>query len=101
MRLDTKVYSNHNLIIPNNSEKIIELLMQSWKGRTKLHDKVEVDENDMILDINNFEIFINPKLIEFEFNRYNQITISTNFRFTMNIILISKYYLYYSNWNRK
>lgn len=90
MGLDTKIYSNHNLIIPSKSEEVIELLMQSWKGRTKIHDKVEADENDMTSDVENFEIFVNPKLIEFEFSRFNQISISTNFRFTMNIHLYLK-----------
>ncbi len=87
MGLDTKIYSNHNLIIPSKSEEVIELLMKSWKGRTKIHDKAEVDESDMTSEIDDFEIFVNPKLIEFEFSRYNQITISTNFRFTMNMYL--------------
>ena len=87
MGLDTKIYSNHNLIIPNNSKEVIELLMESWKGRVKLHYKVEVDENDVTSDVDNFEVFINPKLIELEFNKCNQITISTNFRFTMNMYL--------------
>jgi hypothetical protein len=90
MGLDTKIYSNHNLIIPKNSEEVIELFMQSWKGKIKIHDKVEVDESDMISDVENSEIFINPKSIEFEFSRFNRIPISTNFRFTMNIYLYLK-----------
>ena len=87
MGLDTKIYSNHNLIIPNKSEEVVELLMQLWKGRTKIHDKYEVAENDMTSDVDNYEIFVNPKLIEFELSRFNQIPISTNFKFTMNIYL--------------
>jgi len=87
MGLATKIYSNHKLTIPKKAEEIVEFLFQMWKGRTKIHDKVEVDEIDMTSDVDNFKIFLNPKLIEFELDRFNQITISTNFIFTMNIRL--------------
>ena len=87
MGLDTKIYSNHKLTIQKKAEEIVEFLFQMWKGRTKIHGKVEVDEIDMTSDVDNFKIFLNPKLIEFELDRFNQITISTNFIFTMNIRL--------------
>lgn len=87
MGVDTKIYSNHNLKIPNKSEDVVEFLLQSWKEKGMLYNNYEVDENDKTSDIDNFNIIINPKLIEFEFNRYNQITLGTNFMFTMNMRL--------------
>lgn len=87
MGVDTSIYSNHNLKIPSKSEDVVEFVLQSWKGRTMLHNNYDVDENETTSDIDNFKIIVNPKLIEVEFNRFNQITLGTNFRFTMNMRL--------------
>ncbi len=87
MGVDTKIYSNHNLKIPGKSEDLVELLQKVWQGRIHLDDRIEVDEKNTTLDAENFNLFINPKRIDFEFNKWCQITIGTDFEFSMDIYL--------------
>jgi len=86
MGVDTTIYLNHNLDVPAGSTEIIELLKQTWKNRIELFDQIEISEHQ-ISDPNSYKILINPKLIEYVVHKFNQITISTDFEFTMNMRL--------------
>ena len=87
MGLDTKIYCNHSLTIPNNTTKIVELISNIWNGKTKIVESIEVEENNKVQDLESYSILINPKLIEFEKERFNQITLGTDFMFSATMKL--------------
>lgn len=85
MGLDTKIYCNHSLKIPNNTTEIVELISNIWKGKTKIVESIEVEENDKVQNLESYSILIYPKFIEFEKERFNQITLGTDFLFSATI----------------
>lgn len=85
MGLDTKIYCNHSLSIPKKTEDIVKMLSQLWNGKTKIAESIEVKEEELTSEIDTYSILLNPKFIEFEKERFNQITLGTNFRFSATI----------------
>lgn len=87
MGLDTKIYCNHSLQIPNDTDEIVELLATTWKGKVEIVQSIETEEKDKVQDLESYSILVYPKFIEFEKERFNQITIGTNFKYSANIRL--------------
>lgn len=87
MGLDTKIYCNHSLKIPNNTTEIVELISNIWNGKTKIVESIEVEENEKVKNLESYSILIYPKFIEFEKERFNQITLGTDFMFSATIKL--------------
>lgn len=90
MGLDTKIYSNHSLQIPRNTKEVVNLLVNSWDKKTEITDSIEVEEEKLKIDPIGFKIFINPRLIEFEYPKFHQITLNTNFEFSGLIKIYSR-----------
>ena len=87
MGLDTKIYCNHSLTIPNDTTEIVELISNIWNGKTKIVEFIEVEENNKVQNLESYSILIYPKFIEFEKERFNQITLGTDFMFSATIKL--------------
>jgi len=90
MGVNTTIYANHNLIVPSKSNEIVELLKETWPDRIEVFNKIEVESQNQTSDPKAYKVFINPKLIEFEFERFKEITISTDFNLIMNMRLYKK-----------
>lgn len=87
MGLDTKIYSNHSLKIPTNPKDVVNLLMNNLGGSAEIVDSLEIKEDDLQLDSCAYKILVCPKLIEYEYPKFNQITLNTNFKFSSYIRL--------------
>jgi hypothetical protein len=90
MSLDTMVYSNHVLKIPENANEIVSLLVDAWGGKIEIVDSINLKEENLISNPSRYKIFVTLKGIEFEYTRFNQITLYTNFKFAHFIKLCSK-----------
>ena len=82
MGLDTKIYSNHFLQIPNNAKDVVNLLVNSWNRKIEIVESIEIKEESLKPDSIGYKILVCPKLIEFEYPKFHQITFSTNFKFS-------------------
>ena len=90
MGLNTKIYSNHSLKIPKNAKEVIKLLMDNWNGKAEIVNSIEIKESDLKSDLLEYKILICPKLIEFEYPKFNQITLNSNFIFSGYIKIYAK-----------
>lgn len=89
MGLDTRIYCNHTLSIPNNADdiNIISVLVSLWNDKIEIVDSIDLNEESLISDPEDFKILVSPKLIEFEYSKYQEIRINTNFRFSSYIVI--------------
>ena len=87
MGIHTTIYTNHNLTVPTQVNEIIELLKQTWKDQIEFFDGVDTPQHRLTSDANSYKIFINPKLIAFEVERFGSIRICTSFNLTMSMQL--------------
>lgn len=92
MGLDTKIYCNHSLSIPDDSKSVIELLLSLWHDKAVLVDSIDIDidEEKLVSDPKNFKVLISAKLIEFEYPKFQEIRINTNFKFSGYIRIYPK-----------
>ncbi|MBK8825510.1 MAG: hypothetical protein IPO26_02120 [Saprospiraceae bacterium] len=90
MGLDTKIYLNHSLNFPENTDEVIKILTNIWDGKTEVVKSLEIKENELISNSIEYKILICPKLIEFEYPKFKQIRLRTNFKFSGDIILYAK-----------
>ena len=90
MGLDTKVYLNHSLNFPENTDEVIKILANKWDGKIEVVKTLEIKEDELTSNSIEYKMLICPKLIEFEYPKFKQIRLRTNFKFSGDIILYSK-----------
>ena len=89
MGLDTKIYANHNLQIPAKPQEVINLLVSAWKGMTEISTGPEIENAKQVNEYKSSAILLNSKLINYEYEKFKQISMSTNFLFVSSIKLYS------------
>ena len=90
MGIDTKIYTNHKLTIPSEAVKICELVKDIWKSKIEISPISKKEFEFEKGSINNYKILLDPKLIEFEYHRFKQITLGTNFKYSGVIKIYDK-----------
>ena len=90
MGLDTKIYLNHSLYFPENADEVIKILKNKWGGNTEVVETLKIKEDELTSNPVEYKILICPKLIAFEYPKFKQIRLRTNFKFSGDIILYAK-----------